>query len=160
LGPVTGKRKPARALRSVAAGERALVGILDGRTLLRSTDAGATFSPVLTVDDGALVEVAMLRTGEGLALAAPERLLVTTDDAATFRPIASPGIGARRLVADVDGGLLMEGLQASALLRTSGAAHFEIDRRVPKRRFVLKPTGAPDPLRYGDALSSRLGALV
>lgn len=90
LGPATRMGAP-RPNVSVAAAGKASVLLVDGTgTLLRSVDHGKTYAKVsLGQPEGIVRDVAMSGTA-GLALATPQRLLVTKDDGATWAPIPSP----------------------------------------------------------------------
>ncbi|MBK7398862.1 MAG: hypothetical protein IPJ34_21835 [Myxococcales bacterium] len=90
LGPVTAKRSPPQPLRGGAAGKSSFLA-LAGDDILRSTDAGATWSKVtLPAGGGTPTHLALNESGVGLALLAPQRVLVTQDDGATWAALASP----------------------------------------------------------------------
>ncbi|MGZ5967346.1 MAG: WD40/YVTN/BNR-like repeat-containing protein, partial [Polyangiales bacterium] len=126
------KPGPPRA-RAAAAGNHAVIAIVDGG-VVRTTDAGATWTPVsLPGASGTLVDVAMSENGLGLALFAPQHAFATQDDGATWQALPTPGVGARRLLVDANGDLVIEGLEASAVLRTGP---LRLDRMA----------GAPRPL--------------
>ena len=160
LGNPGAKRAPAKPASSIAAGKLAVVAIFDG-AMMRTTDGGQSWSKVALPGgvDGSLVQVSMLPTGAGLALLAPQRALATQDDGATWKAVATPGVGARRVVADVNGDLLVEGLEASAILRTDPLRLEKIDR-APTRDYELSlgDTGVM-PL-YADAVNLGHGALL
>jgi hypothetical protein len=85
--------------------------------------------------------------------------MATTDDGATWTAVASPGVGARRVVADSNGDLMLEGFQASGILRLEPLRLEKISRA---------PAGDPDlPLQsdvatagYARSLAHGNGALV
>jgi hypothetical protein len=158
LGPVVETRAAKTPLRSVAVGKKAIIGLLNG-VLTRSSDLGATWSPVTTPKvQGSLVQLAMLGA-EGLALAAPQQILASEDDGATWQAIVTPGIGARRVVADANGDLVLEGLTASAILRTS-PLRLEKVARAPTAGWDLPLAEAHGVLLGSDAVFSGSAALV
>ncbi len=160
LGTPGNKRLPPTAMRSSTAGRAAIVAIADGG-LMRSADGGATWAkvdvPGLT---GTLVEVAMNDGGLGLLLAAPQRAWATDDDGASWKSVPTPGVGARGVVHDVNGDLMLEGVEASGLLRGS-PLRLERVARAPKSDgydLGVAPTAAI--LSYAKAVNSGRGALV
>jgi len=158
LGPVVETRVNKTPLRSVSVGKKAILGLNHG-VLTRSSDLGATWAPVTTPKvNGALMQVAMLGV-EGLALGAPQQLLASEDDGATWQLVATPGIGARRVVADANGDLILEGLTASAVLRTS-PLRLEKIARAPTAGWDLPLTDAHGVLLGSDAVFSGSAALI
>ncbi len=91
LGPIGAPRKPPRPLARVTAGRNAIVGGAVEGPLLRTIDAGRTWT---TVEIGGaprvLASVALARDGTGALLQLPQRTLVTSDDGATFGPVPPP----------------------------------------------------------------------
>jgi len=160
LGAPGAKRTPPSAMRSPTAGRAAVVAIA-GSVLMRSTDGGATWAKVdLPSPGGTLVQVAMNDGGLGLALAAPQRVWATDDDGATWKIVPSPGVGARGVVHDVNGDLMLEGVEASGLLRGS-PLRLERVARAPKSEgyeLGVAPTAAV--LSYAKAVMTGRGALV
>ena len=59
-----------------------------------------------------------IRNPELAELFAPQRVFASQDDGATWQALPTPGVGARRLLVDANGDLVIEGLEASAVLRT------------------------------------------
>ncbi len=161
LGPVAAPRRPPVHLRSVVAGKSAVLGISDAGVLMRTTDGGMHWTKVeLPPITGTLMQLALSDSGLGLALFAPQHLLVTTDDGATFTPLASPGIGARRIVVDVNGDVMLEGLEASAVLR-AGPPRLERVNRPPRSDgFELATTNEGAHLAYARAVAEGRGAFV
>jgi hypothetical protein len=159
LAPVVAKRAPPAGVRAVAAGRQAILAIVE-RGLLRTTDAGSTWTPVeLQGRVSALADLAIGDGGLGLALGAPQKVWVTTDDGATWAPLATPGIGARRLVLDVNGDLVLEGLEASALLRTSPPRLERIARAPRTDAHELSATNR-SVLGFARAIARGRGAFV
>jgi hypothetical protein len=160
LGAPGAKRPPPSPMRSATAGRAAIVAISDGG-LMRSSDGGATWAKVdLPGLAGTLVQVAMNDGGLGLALAAPQRAWATDDDGATWKAVPTPGVGARGVVHDVNGDLMLEGVEASGLLRGS-PLRLERVARAPKSDgydLGVAPTAAI--LSYAKAVVSGRGALV
>lgn len=160
LGPIDSKRAPAITLRSPTAGRSAIVALGD-TGLMRTTDGGATWNKVdLPGISGSLVQVAMNDGGFGIALAAPQRAWATDDDGATWKALPTPGVGARRVVHDVNGDLMLEGVEASGLLRSS-PLRLERVARAPKSDgfdLAVAPTAAiPE---YARAINTGRGAFV
>jgi photosystem II stability/assembly factor-like uncharacterized protein len=161
LGPVTGKKPPTQKLRNITAGKSAIVAIAENNQLVRTVDAGATWNKVdLPAGAGTLASLAMSEQGAGIALFAPQRALVTTDDGATWQVTPTPGVGARRVVLDVNGDLIIEGLEASAVLRLS-PARFERVSGAPKSEgFELALGEGKASLGYAHAVASGHGAFL
>ena len=159
LGPVTAKRSPPQPLRGGAAGKSSFLA-LAGDDILRSTDAGATWSKVtLPAGGGTPTHLALNESGVGLALLAPQRVLVTQDDGATWAALASPGVGAKRLVVDGNGDIMIEGLEASSILKLS-PPRLEKVARAPHDGFDLPaPEAGPRP-GYARAIVSGSAALI
>lgn len=160
LGPVEAKRAPKHPLRSPSAGKGAIVAI-DGDAIVRTTDAGESWSRIeLPGSAGALVQVALDGAGLGLALATPQRAWVTEDDGATWKSISTPGVGARRLVVDVNGDLVIEGVEASAILKP-GPLRLERIVRAPKSDgFELATPPGVASMGYAKAIAAGRGALL
>lgn len=154
------KRTPPTTLRSPTAGRTSVVAIADGG-LMRSTDGGATWNKVdLPGAAGTLVQVAMNDGGLGLALAAPQRAWATDDDGATWKPISTPGVGARGVVHDVNGDLMLEGVEASGLLRGSPLRLERVARAPKTEGYDLGVAPSAAILSYAKAVMSGRGAMV
>ena len=103
LGPIE-RVAPARTepLASVTTGKAAIVGI-SPKGLVRSTDFGATWTPVdyaASKTYGHAASVALDGSGNGVLVHLPQRLFVTHDDGATWAPLASPPHGAASVLRD------------------------------------------------------------
>jgi hypothetical protein len=158
LGAVVETRAAKGKLRSVSVGKRSILAV-SGNGLARSTDFGATWSPVtLPKFSGTMTQVAMLGS-EALALAAPQQVFASNDDGATFQSIPTPGVGARRVVADANGDLILEGLTASGVLRTS-PLRLEKVVRAPNHGWDLPVTETHGVLLGADAIYSGAAALI
>lgn len=94
------------------AGKQAILGVEKNGTLHRSTDAGLAWgASKLPLNAGDLVVgLAANKRGEALVLLYPQRVLLSTDDGATWAPIATPGIGARTVLRDGKDDLFLAGL--------------------------------------------------
>lgn len=158
LGAVVETRAAKSPLRSVAVGKRAIVAI-DNGALVRSADLGATWTPAAAPKViGSLLRVAMLGE-EGLALFAPQRVLATEDDGHTWTQVATPGVGARRVVADANGDVMLEGLTASAVLRRS-PLRLEKVKRAPTAGWDLPVPDTKASLLGSEAVLSGAAAIV
>lgn len=158
LGAVVETRPAKTPLRSVSVGKRAILGIANG-ALMRSSDLGGSWAGVtLPKVNGTLLQVAMLGT-EALALAAPQQVFGSADDGATFQQLATPGVGARRVVADANGDLILEGLIGSGVLRTS-PLRLEKIMRSPTAGWDLPVIDTHGVLLGSDAVLSGAAALI
>ncbi|MBI2389818.1 MAG: hypothetical protein HYV09_09520 [Deltaproteobacteria bacterium] len=123
LGAIESTKPAPKEGRAVAfrAGKDALLGLQKDGTLLRSTDGGATWStskvPLRPGD--VAVGLAANERGEALALLHPQRLLLSSDDGATWKPLATPGIGATDVFRDAKGDLFLRGSE-ERVARLSG----------------------------------------
>lgn len=161
LGAITGTKAPPQKLRSIAAGKSAILGIGDSGALVRTIDAGNSWAKVdLPSGFGTLVELAMNDQGAGVALFAPQRALVTTDDGATFQATPTPGVGARGVLLDVNGDLVINGLEASAVLKLSPTRFEKVARAARSEGFDLAGSSDKSPLAYALAIGSGKGAFV
>lgn len=158
---VVGPRKaPPTPLHAVAAGRASIVGVNAAGALLRTGDAGATWKEVpLAGARGTLVRIALGEAGSGLALFAPQRLYATGDDGATWQPLATPGIGAADVVRDVNGDVVLAGLEAAAVLRM-GPLRLERVSRSPKVGAYEFPNPNARPLGLAAAVAKGAGVLV
>ncbi len=137
LGLVTSLRAPSERLHSVVGSERAIVGLAADGTVRRSVDAGVSWQKVpLPPIVGLAMHAAMLPGGEGAILFGPQRVVVTVDHGATWTLLATPGVGARHLAADENGEIILEGAEASGVLRTN-PLRFERIQRPAARSLEL-----------------------
>ncbi len=142
LGTTTTQKAPQKPLRSVTAGKASVVAIADDGSIVRTIDGGATWAKSdLPAALGTPIAVALNEQGAGVALYAPQRALVTVDDGASWKLTPTPGLGARRVVLDVNGDLMIEGLEASAVLKL-GPPRFERVSRAPKSEGLDLPMGS------------------
>ncbi len=159
LGPVRSTRAPKFTARRVSVGGRAALASTRDGEFMRSTDGGASWSKVaLPAVDGVPIDVVMNDAGLALALFAPQRLLASADAGATFTPIGSPGVGARELVVDGNGDVMLLGLAANATLKTS-PLRLERGSRPPASRLSEMP-GAHEAPPLGFAAAVEAGRAV
>ena len=160
LGAIESKHAPSSTVRSPSAGRSAVVGIGEG-SLLRTADAGATWTKVdLPGLAGTLVQVAMNDSGLGIALAAPQRAWATDDDGSTWKPIPTPGVGARRVVRDVNGDLMIEGVEASAILKSSPLRLERVARAPKSDGYDLGASVGATVLGWQKAIATGRGAFI
>ncbi|MGZ3476288.1 MAG: WD40/YVTN/BNR-like repeat-containing protein, partial [Polyangiales bacterium] len=160
LGPIVATRPANMPMRAVSVGKRAIVGISES-SIVRSADGGASWSKVALPagTNGFPAQLAMLPSGEGLLLLAPQRVLVTTDDGASFQPLPSPGVGARRVVADVNGELVLEGTTSSARLARN-PLRLEKVPHAPASGFELPLPEGGEPMLGSDAIAQGMGVFA
>ncbi len=141
-----------------AAARDALIGVEPDGTLHRSTDAGATWkkSNVAVPKGDRAVSIAANTRGEALILIYPQRVLVSTDDAATFAQVTTPGIGATLVTRDGKGDLWLksEAFDKNAKLLT-GPTRLEVattfaELAAPKKTAPKKPKEEPRNQLVGD----------
>lgn len=164
LAPFSSVRDAPKDVRRAVAGKSAFFAITRAGSLLRSIDGGASWSPVaLPKGEGVLIDLAVDHAGEGLALLAPERLLETRDDGASFTALATPPVGATRVDrADgptgvfVTASILYKGswsttfsTEARAVVRDGGAAGAGV--RLEAKRGLHRYSPSMPSLAGGDA---------
>lgn len=154
-------------LRSTTTGKAAIMGIASNDSrVLRTTDFGATWKPVDyaggTKPYGKPISVALDSKGNGILIHVPQRVFVTHDDGATWAPIASPGIGARRVWRDGADRIFLEGfnwqrakLDANALVVTSDEPE-AIYKPAPKKT----PDDAKSPTASDDEETDTVSVLA
>jgi len=177
LADITGKRVPPQPFRRVTAGKSAIVGVTEAGALMRSADFGATWNATtMPKGEGLLVDLKLNDRGEGIGLFAPQRIVATADDGATFSTLASSGNGATRLGTSLTNELYVEGMGlttnkasdgffalkspgAYAVLRTSPTRFENVDSIKPRvSRLPL-----PDDflwLGYASAINEGHGLLL
>lgn len=135
---------PSVRVQSLAVGKSVIMAVspIDG-SLVRSTDFGATWSPVSYAGSnkpfGKATSVALDGKGNGLLVHLPQRVFVTHDDGATWAPIASPGIGARRVSSDGGDRLFLEGYNAQRAKLDGNSLAITTEPPQP----IFKPTAKP-----------------
>lgn len=102
LSPFERSIAPAEPLNGVTTAGTAVLGVSPQRTLMQSRDFGATWAGVGPAGVS-FVDVALLSSGEGYALAVPEALYRTTDYGANWERLAIPAIGVLSLQPTPDG---------------------------------------------------------
>lgn len=102
---------PSEKARAFCFGKKALLGVTDDGLLLRAADPTAKWasSPLPTKPGEKAVAIASDRKGRVLVLLAPQRLLLSSDDGATFAQVALSGIGAEALLRDAADDLFVRG---------------------------------------------------
>lgn len=124
--------KPGTKLVGLTTGHAAILAVTADGRLLRSADFGVSWKPVDYAGAGKPYgrpgSVVLDAKGNGLLLHFPQRLFVTHDDGATWAPVASPGIGAKRVAKDGTDALFLLGFgqqrakfDGKALAVTTGA---------------------------------------
>lgn len=143
LGPLRDRRAFASekfgAVVGIANGKSSFLVATDANAIVRSTDGGATWTKASLPPLGTrhLDAVAMLPSGDGLALSYPQHLLLTRDDGATWTPLATPSIGARLLHVE-EGALELLGLPGlRARLETTTYGFKVEDAGAPKKPKFL-----------------------
>lgn len=97
LGKLRRVRDALERPRSISFGETTVIAIDDVGNLLRSTDDGKSFTPVVLPEQGRLARVTMLGK-TGVLVGVPSVAYATHDDGATWKPIEPPRNGVVRLV--------------------------------------------------------------
>jgi photosystem II stability/assembly factor-like uncharacterized protein len=113
LGPIESTKPSPKDQKAFAfrAGKQALLGLEKDGSLLRSTDAGGTWTKTKVPMRPGDVAVALAtnKKGEALVLIHPQRVLFSSDDGATWAQIGTPGIGATALLRDANDDLFLRG---------------------------------------------------
>jgi photosystem II stability/assembly factor-like uncharacterized protein len=124
-GPATDKVKA----KMLMTGKAAAVTLMSDGRMLRTADNGTTWSPIEYTSTklfGHIATMDMGHDGTGVIIHVPQRVFVTNDDGATWKPAKVPAMGIGRLTDDVDGGFYAVGydrhyakLQGDALVATN-----------------------------------------
>lgn len=164
------RRKPNEAMRSVAVGKAAMIGVTEDGRALRSLDDGNTWSSI-TLPPSQTIPLAVAGSVEGEVglLAAPGRLLGSFDDGASFQPLKTSGLAAVELSVGADhhvwvstmspgGGKLGDGLTYLSERRARlTAAGLELGKSAPSRLARPAPDGEDD-LGFADAVRAGTAA--
>ncbi|CAN5695971.1 hypothetical protein BH09MYX1_BH09MYX1_11490 [soil metagenome] len=114
-GPL-GDAPNAGRLSSITTGKSVVMGIAPDGRVFRTADAGASWKAIDYAGGaktyGRVGTVALDGKGNGLLLHFPQKLFITHDDGATWAPVASPGIGAKRVYRDGKGRVFLDGVQS------------------------------------------------
>jgi len=149
------RRKPNEAMRSVAVGKAAMIGVTEDGRALHSLDDGNTWSSI-TLPPSQTIPLAVAGSVEGEVglLAAPGRLLGSFDDGASFQPLKTSGLAAVELSVGADhhvwvstmspgGGKLGDGLTYLSERRARlTAAGLELGKSAPSRLAVAASSSA------------------
>ena len=124
-GPGTEKVKSSM----VMTGKGSAVSLMSDGRMLRTADNGTTWSPIEYTPTklfGHIVTMDMGHDGNGVIVHVPQRVFVTHDDGATWKPAKAPQLGVGRLQDDADGSFYAQGydrhysrLQGDALVATN-----------------------------------------
>ncbi len=136
-------------LRSPATGKTAIMGIASNdNRVLRTTDFGVTWKPVDYAGAikpwGKPVSVALDGAGNGILIHLPQRVFVTHDDGATWAPIASPGIGARRATRDGANKIFVDGFNYQRARLDGNSLAVTTDQPEPVFKPADKKKDKPD----------------
>ena len=136
-------------LRSPATGKTAIMGIASNdNRVLRTSDFGVTWKPVdyagATKPWGKPVSVALDGLGNGILIHLPQRVFVTHDDGATWAPIASPGIGARRATRDGANKIFVDGFDYQRARLDGNSLAVTTDQPEPADKPADKKKDKPD----------------
>jgi len=135
----------------------AFVRLSDGRAL-RTADSGASWKLLEYAGAKLFGHVASLdidRDGNGVLIRVPQRLYVTHDDGATWKPIPSPSIGAWHCMDDARGGFLVLGYDHH-YTKLVGDALVPTDE-VPRDLATLALPGTPRSKRNVEVVSMLAG---
>ena len=136
LGETMEPRRPPFPLHSLTAGRVALVGLAESGRVMRTLYGGASWDEV-KIGAKPVLEVAMERGGTGLALVSANELLHTTDDGATWHPLAATGV--RHVLVAADGDLYVEHGKSDLSVFHDGT--LSTPAAPPARVFTLPPSG-------------------
>ena len=123
LGPVDEVRMPPAPVLSVSRGRGAVFAVTRRGDLVRTADGGAhsaSRAGVTASWPAAPIAAAFRTDGTGVALTAPQRAFVTTDDGASWRPISMPGTGPHFLNVSEEGDLWLGRSTGELAQRLSG----------------------------------------
>lgn len=142
LGDFKRFNAPAEALTGVSAAGRAVIGIGQEQSLLRSGDLGVTWVRVGPAK-ASLVDVALDPSGRGIALSVPESFYATRDFGESWEPSPVQPIGALELEARIDG--TIEALTPLGPKRWNAETFGFENSSGPSQEFSLPPPPlAPD----------------
>jgi hypothetical protein len=145
LGAFVDAVQPIQPLARVSGGGDLLLAVGRDRKLQRSSDGGRTWNSA-GPPDTAFVDVAVDREGRALALATPEALFESTDQARSFRKLDLPPRGTSGVAPDFGGAFIRVSNLLTELRWVPGAAEplqagvpAKVDPRPPNARSPLGP---------------------
>ena len=133
LGPFLRSAAPLEPLVRVSAAGSTLLGLRADGTLVRSGDAGISFSTAGPADDR-VADVALLADGSGLAFSVPERWWTTRDYGASWQPAQYAPLGALGLYQDQEPSIVVEGVLGYARLNRGANGGLVALRAAPARQ--------------------------
>jgi hypothetical protein len=167
LADLTTRRSPPEALRAVAAGKDAILGITHHDTLLRSTDGGANYATIAVSNGDAIPTLLVANPrGEALVFFAPGRIAASFDDGSTFRSVPNDGLGATSLFSSSNGSLFARGYSVSptkppglasvatttATLKRAADGSPMLERSKGGLSFVSRPMDDEDRLELAEGI--------
>jgi hypothetical protein len=133
LGPFVGSAAPEDPLVRVSARDSTLLGLRQDGALVRSDDAGVSWSRVGPTDNR-FADVALGPGATGLALAVPERWWTTSDHGATWQPADIAPVGAFALYQDKGQSIVVEGVLGHARFTGGASGGLTAVRALPERQ--------------------------
>lgn len=159
LGPFVRTSAPVDKLARVSAAGTSVVGVTRDGQLVQSPDAGATWKPV-GPERTRFVDVMLLDSKRGIALAVPEAVYETKDGGLTFSRLDTPSVGALALGWDDQAGVAVQTALSWNRWDPSGKDPFPSLGRAPaKGRFKLaaRPSRGPDASAMAEGRAMVLG---
>lgn len=156
-GPFEGEAKLTNApsFRQVAVGKGAILGVTVEGTLWRSADFGKTWAQRdyqgANKGVGQATSVAIDSKGHGLLVHLPQKLFVTHDDGATWKPIPSLGFAVEQAHVDGTGRVYLAGQNGEWATLDGDALKNATDAPAP----MLKPKKAAPPPKSGEESTTR-----
>jgi photosystem II stability/assembly factor-like uncharacterized protein len=152
LGPFTVRKGPGTdklPVHSVGTGKGSALAMLSDGHVLRTADNGTSWKPLDYTGGtklfGHIATWDIDHEGNGVLLHVPQRVFVTHDDGATWKPIAAPALGVAHAVDDARGSFLVQSydhhylkLQGDTLVPTTDS---------PQDLSTLAATGPEEPTR-------------
>ncbi len=147
---------PPMPLARVAATSKGLVGVTRAGTVVRSTDLGFNWEAVDV--EGRATDVAMLESGHGLLLLAPEGLKKTADGGASWQDVGQERFGAVSLRAEGDDGIRVEGVLGARRWSPESASGWQAVQPVAGKerpKFTVGTRASATALAAGRAAFTR-----
>jgi photosystem II stability/assembly factor-like uncharacterized protein len=128
-------------------GKASATVVMSDGSLLRTADNGQSWKPVDVGPKtfGHFTDIDIDHFGNGFMLRVPQRVYVTHDDGATWKPIASPAMGVRGAADDVGGSFFVRGW--SKWMKLSGDALVATDDQ-PTLLSTLAVAAPPESERH------------